>query len=393
MHNYIVYIVLDLIGLVLIIKWAIFQVKEYKLLKNKLDFFRFRRFKFFVIAMVILLVPLIVINLTSIEEINHLASTEIEANNYIYAILVSFLISSIWLIYIVRLDIFDKEKKRYILLVLILSVLLTLFTEYPYAFIHRLGFTDSLNPFDSFIYNVFGIGLIEETIKLIPLLIILKFTKAIDEPYDFILYASASALGFAFVENSMYLNLYGLDIINARALYATVAHMTFSSMIAYGLFLIKFKHSSYHPILVFAVFFFFAIFSHGFYDFWLINKFVSDYSGLTTLFFLATIHIWFSIKNNTMNTSNYYDETKKINNDRLKIYLIISLLSIFMLSYIYVALESNSEKANLFFMRSVLVYGYIIFYLIVTLTKYDLVKGLLKPFKWDLRFFIPKIRK
>jgi len=393
MYNNIVYIFLDIIGLILIIKWLRFQIKEYKLLENKLEFFRFGRFKFFIIAMIILLIPLLVINLTAVEEINHLSVKEIEEKNYIYAILVSLLISAIWLIYVVRLDIFDKEKKRYILLTVVLSVLLTLLAEFPYKFIHNLGFTNSEIPFNSFIYSVFGIGLIEETIKLIPLLIILKFTKAIDEPYDFILYASASALGFSFVENAMYLNRFGLDIINARALYATVAHMTFSSMLAYGFFLNKFKYTKLPAVLVVTLFFFFAIFSHGFYDFWLINKAVSDYNGLTTLFFLATIHIWFSIKNNTMNTSNYYDASKNISNDRLRVYLIISLLSIFMLSYIYVALAANSEEANLFFMNSVFVYGYIIFYLIATLTKYDLVKGLLKPFKFTMRILIPKIRK
>ena len=141
-----------------------------------------------------------------LEEINHLSSEDIDQNNAFYALLVSLLISGVWLVYVVRLDIFDKEKKRHIALVLILSIILTSFASYPYQIIHYLGFTDSLNPFKSFLYCVFGIGLIEETIKLIPLLIVLKFTNAIDEPYDYILYASASALGFAFVENTMYLD-------------------------------------------------------------------------------------------------------------------------------------------------------------------------------------------
>ncbi|MEZ4841071.1 MAG: PrsW family glutamic-type intramembrane protease [Flavobacteriaceae bacterium] len=343
--------------------------------------------------MAILLVPLSIVNLTPLESRYHLSSSYFEENNYIYAIAISFLICAVWLIYIIRLDIFNSEKKRNILLTLLLSIVLTLFTEYPYLWIHSLGFIDSVEPLQSIIYSIFGIGLIEETIKFIPLFIILKLTKAIDEPYDYILYASVSALGFSFVENALYLNASGLHIINARALYATVAHMTFSSMIGYGLFLIKFKHTSYPNIVVFIVFFFFAIFSHGFYDFWLINPTVANLNGLTTLFFLITIHIWFSIKNNTINTSNYYDATKKIDNDALKIYLIISLLSIFMLSYVYVAFTENSKEANIFFVKSALVYGYIIFYLIATLTKYNMVKGLLKPFTFTLRFLIPKIRK
>lgn len=393
MYDYLVHILLDLIGILLIFKWLRIQIREYRSLKNKADFFQLKRIRFFVLVMVILLIPLIVVNFTNIEDNNHLSDKNIEENNYLYAILISFLITAVWLIYVVRLDIFNKEKKRNIIITLLLSIVLTLFTSYPYRFIHSLGFTDSLNVFKSLMYDVFGIGLIEETVKLIPLLIMLKVTKAIDEPYDYILYASISALGFSFVENAMYLNNFGLQIINARALFSTVAHMTFSSMIAYGLFLVRFKHTRYPPVLVISVFFFFAIFSHGFYDFWLINPVVVNFRGLTTVFFLITIHIWFSIKNNTMNTSNYYDVAKTMNNDGLKIYLIIGLLSIFMVSYIYVAFKANSDEANRFFMQSVVVYGYIIFYLIATLTKYNLVKGLLKPFKFTLHFLIPKIKK
>jgi len=386
MVNYI----LNFIGLILIIKWFKNHINDLKTLKNKRMFFKVSRFKSVFITLIIILIPVLIVNFTKIEELNHITDETLKNNNYIYAIVVSFLITLIWLIYIYKLDIFNKEKKRHLFAILLLSSLFTLFAEFPYQFIHNLGFTDSENPMDSFIYTVFGIGLIEETIKLIPLLIMLRFTKAIDEPYDYILYISASALGFSLVENAMYLHQHGLEIINARALYATVAHMTFSSMIGYGLFLIRFKKTKIPAILVFLLFFFFAIFSHGFYDFWLINKAVSKFNGLTTLFLLTTVHIWFSIKNNTINTSNFYDNNKTLNNDKLKVYLIISLVSIFMLSYIYVAFKWNSKEANNFFVKSAFVYGYIIFYLIATLTKFDLAKGVLKPFKWSLRFFVPK---
>ena len=60
--------------------------------------------------------------------------------------------------------------------------------------------------------------LIEETVKFITLLLILWFTKAIDEPYCYILYPFDSTLGFSFIENAMHLTQRGLKIINARAL-------------------------------------------------------------------------------------------------------------------------------------------------------------------------------
>lgn len=386
-------LVLNVIGLSLIVKWILNHLTDYKALKQKIHFFKISRFKSVIISGVLIFIPILIINFTNFEIDYHISDSYLNKNKSLFAIITSFLISFVWLIYIYRLDIFNKEQKRHILLIVFLASVLTSFAEIPYHFIHSIGFTDAKNPIDSFIYSVFGIGFIEETIKFIPLLILLWFTKAIDEPYDYILYASASALGFSFIENAMYLNEHGLEIISARALYATVAHMTFSSIIAYGLFLIKFKKTKIPAIFVFLFFYFLAIFSHGFYDFWLINKSVRLYSGLTTIFFLSTVHVWFSIKNNTINTSNYYDNSKSINNDHLKIYLIISLLSVVMISYIYVALKWNSKTANSFFVRTIYIYGYVIFYLIATLSKFNLVQGFIKPFKFTFSHLIPKKRK
>ncbi len=380
---------LNILGFILIVKWFKNHFLDYKTLKNKLHFFKLKRFQSTIISFFVIIIPILVINLTNFESTNHISDAILRKNKSFYAVLVSFLITIMWLIYIYRLDIFNKEKKRHLILIIFLASVLTSFAEIPYHFIHNLGFTDAKNPLDSFIYSVFGIGLIEETIKFIPLILMLWFTKAIDEPYDYILYASASALGFSFIENAMYLNQHGLEIISARALYASVAHMTFSSIIAYGLFLVKFKQTKFSGILVIPFFYLLAIFSHGFYDFWLINKSVSAFNGLTTLFFLTTVHIWFSMKNNTINISNYYTKSKNINNDKLKIYLSISLLSILMFSYVYVALKWNSKTANVFLVKSFFVYGYIIFYLIATLSNFDLIKGFIKPFKVSFNYFTP----
>lgn len=390
MRQSLTHIILNSIGLLLIFKWFKHQYIDYKTIKNKSTYFNFKRFRNIIYVSAVIFTPILLVNFTDFEKLYHLTKEVLTENTIYYALLVSFFISLVWFLYILKLDIFNKEKKLHLLLIFILSIFFTLLTDIPYAFIHQAGFRDSASLFPSFMYSVFGIGLIEETIKLIPLLLMLKFTNAIDEPYDYILYASVSALGFAFVENAMYLNTYGLEIISGRALYSTVAHMTFSSILAYGLFLNRFKKSKRSPFIVFSVFFFLAIFSHGFYDFWLMNKTASNFSGITTLFLLVLVHVWFSIKNNTINASNFYSKTKKLNNDHLQIYLMFGLLSIFMLSYIYVALKTNSDKANDFLIDSLLVYGYLLFYLIATLTKYNLVEGLLNPIKISVRNIIPK---
>jgi len=168
--------------------------------------------------------------------------------------------------------------------------------------------------------------------------------------------------------------------------------MTFSSVIGYGLFLIKFNKTKLPPVVIFIGFYLLAMLSHGFYDFWLINKAVSSFEGLTTLFFLATVHIWFIMKNNTINSSNYYNKDISIDNDQIKIYLIISLLSIFMSSYLYVAFALGEQEANSFFLKSIFSYGYIMLYLIATLSRFNLIHGILKPIRVSINILFPRLK-
>jgi RsiW-degrading membrane proteinase PrsW (M82 family) len=392
MQQNVIFLLLDAIGLFLIIKWFVQQIKDFKNTSNVKSFFNLKRFKSLLLVSILVGIPLLIVNITPIEDIFHLSLPQLEKYNLLLSLIISFSISFIWLIYIIKLDVFEKEKKRYIVLTLLFSVILTCLSEIPYNIIHDFGFIDRESPIYSFIYSVFGIGFIEETIKFIPFLFILKFTKAINEPYDYIFYASVSALGFSFVENAIYLNNYGLDIINARALYATVAHMTFSSVIAYGIFLIEYKKIEIAATPVFIGFYFLAMLSHGFYDFWLINKAVSNFDGLTTLFFLATVHIWYVMKNNTMNNSNFFNQKIEIDNDDIKIYLIKSLFSLFMFSYLYVAFAWNAKEANNFFFKSIFSYGYIILYLIATLSRFNLIKGIIKPIQVGINILFLRLK-
>jgi protease PrsW len=61
------------------------------------------------------------------------------------------------------------------------------------------------------------------------------------EPLDGIIYSGTAAMGFASVENIVYLVYLGPGIIVSRALFATPAHVMFSSMWGYSLGLARFR--------------------------------------------------------------------------------------------------------------------------------------------------------
>ena len=181
----------------------------------------------------------------------------------------ALLITILWFVFIKRMDILEPGKMKYMLVVFILSVVISQFF-YPlhdFTAITLQFRLEGSSPY-KFFYCVMGIGLIEETIKIIPVLLIFFITRELNEPVDLIMYAAVAALGFAFMENLNYFHKSGLILIAGRAITATMMHMVISAIAVYGLVLYRFKRSSSLWILAF---FLTACFLHGIYDFGLLS--------------------------------------------------------------------------------------------------------------------------
>ncbi len=103
----------------------------------------------------------------------------------------------------------------------LLGVLNLRYDAYALAISHPVGL---------FFYAVFGIGVIEELVKMIPFLVVVLRFSEFDEPIDGIIYASFIALGFSAVENLYYLQ-YVTDIeAIARGFVGPVVHIVFASI-------------------------------------------------------------------------------------------------------------------------------------------------------------------
>jgi RsiW-degrading membrane proteinase PrsW (M82 family) len=84
-----------------------------------------------------------------------------------------------------------------------------------------------------FAYAVLAIGVIEESVKLLPFLLIVRFVREFDEPIDGIIYASFIALGFATVENLRYLEFLSTREAFARGFAGPMLHIVFASIWGY----------------------------------------------------------------------------------------------------------------------------------------------------------------
>jgi len=300
----------------------------------------------------------------------------------------------IWLIYLFLISSYKEKKLAFVPLTFVLGMGFALVTSFLTDFNnHVLGFSINGEWKNDFLYAIIGIGAIEEAVKVMPFLIILFLNKNIKEPLDYIFYACVTALGFAFVENIIYFDSSGIRTIEGRALTATVTHLFNSSLIAYGLVIGKFSKKK-NTILYLLLFFVIASFSHGFYDFWLINSSVRSYSFITFLWLLMSMIIWASILNNCINNSLKSQRFWKYNPYVINNFLLFSLSFIFLFQYVFVGLKFGSIVANYELQKDLASGFFLLMFLTISLSKFDYVPNYWAPLKfwdWDVFLNIPMV--
>ncbi len=147
-------------------------------------------------------------------------------------------------------------------------------------------FVPGANGFSLFsvaIYTFVIIAASEEFSKYIFLRYYAYKKPSFNEPYDGIIYAIMVGMGFATIENLMY--IFGADTVGAawgtaglRALTAVPAHATFAAVMGYFVGLAKFNKGKEKQLLFRG--FLLATILHGFYDFFLFqNQTVGLYLG------------------------------------------------------------------------------------------------------------------
>jgi len=281
-----------------------------------------------------------------------------------YGLLGALCILLIWTIYLRKLDLYESEKWTTTMLTVFLGMFFAQFTFLLNDF-NELILKNTLTGgfWNDFIYCFLGIGAVEEFVKIIPLLIILLFTKEINEPIDYLKYASLSAVGFAFSENLVYFQTDVLHIIPSRALICVTGHMFYSAVIAYGIMLAKYRKHRY-PFLTYIIAFTIASFFHGFYDFWLINQKVHVFSKLSLVFFVFSTTAWIVLINNCLNNSPFYDEKKVINVTKFRDYLFAALIAIFIITFILITIKEGPRQGNKALLQETLI-GLIILPIVV----------------------------
>lgn len=113
-------------------------------------------------------------------------------------------------------------------------------------------------------------ALVEEFFKFAALYFIIWRNKEFNEKFDGIVYAVFVSLGFALVENIMYVTNYGENTGYVRAITAVPAHALFA--VAMGYYFAFAKFSTKRNMYYLAMALFMPIMLHGIYDFLLMAQ-------------------------------------------------------------------------------------------------------------------------
>jgi RsiW-degrading membrane proteinase PrsW (M82 family) len=187
-------------------------------------------------------------------------------------------------IYIYLKDHHEREPLSLLLISFLygaLSTIVTLFISYP---VNAFLLTKPDDVLSQFINAFFKVALVEEFSKFLFVRFILFRNRNFNEPFDGIVYALMVSMGFATLENVLYVFQYGFVTGITRMFTAVPAHAVFGIVMGYYLGLAKF--SAARQIVYSLMALLAATLFHGAYDYFL---FIAEIKGVYTGVWIGSI--------------------------------------------------------------------------------------------------------
>lgn len=170
------------------------------------------------------------------------------------------------LLYIYRRDTFNKEPLPLLAKAFLFGILAALLDVAAVSLFHWFIPKPVASPLNNALYTaVVEAALPEELCKLAMLYLCIWRSKYFDEYYDGIEYCVFVGLGFAGLENVLYVTQGGLELAFSRAIFAVPAHMFFAIFMGYFFSLARFRPNKRKRFLFLA--YFIPVVLHATYDF------------------------------------------------------------------------------------------------------------------------------
>lgn len=139
------------------------------------------------------------------------------------------------------------------------------------------------NPWSQLLFLILGVGLVEETAKLLAVYFSVYNSQEFAGALDGIIYMATAGFGFAAAENFLYTYSFGWEIGPVRAVVTSLAHASFSGVVGFNLGLVHGGDVSYLAVVS-------SLMSvsvlHGVYNFILFSRIISPLLALLLIILL-----------------------------------------------------------------------------------------------------------
>ena len=191
---------------------------------------------------------------------------------FLFIIALAVVPAAVLMRYIYKQDRIEKEPVGLLMRLILLGVIagfLSMLLESLGQFLLGLTKVDPSSPVYTILMAFFVVAAVEEGTKYFLMHKKVWKNPAFDYRFDAIVYAVFTSLGFAAMENIMYVMGFGLSVVLARALLSIPAHMSFS--VVFGVFYGRARRCAnmgqkqacrLNILLGYLT----AVFFHGFYD-------------------------------------------------------------------------------------------------------------------------------
>ena len=156
----------------------------------------------------------------------------------LYFILIPALLPVVLILrYVYLLDKNEREPLGFVLKIVVLGAVFSI----PCAAVERFMMSLIASVYDpatidyAWMENTVGVALVEEFSKWLVLMLFVWKNKNFDYRYDGVVYAVSASLGFAALENILYVISYGTGVSIGRAIFAIPGHATFGVFMGYWL--------------------------------------------------------------------------------------------------------------------------------------------------------------
>ncbi len=186
------------------------------------------------------------------------------------------------------MDRYEKEPFTLLLFSFVLGMASVLIPLAKAQFLDDFGWEASSDLVETALLAFVGIGFVEEFAKYLMLVFFIYKRPAFNEPFDGIVYAVMVGMGFATIENVIYVlqagASEGMEMAFNRMFTAVPAHGAFAVMMGY--FLGKAKFANWTKVFYFLLAILIPTLFHGAYDFFLMQEH-SDWLTYLSIFFFG----------------------------------------------------------------------------------------------------------